>query len=82
MAVGSNSLADAQKKKTDSYDGPTLLGEKQLPLHLRGDGVFFGGQKKGELLGDCWGRKSESSPQYNNFMRMRGGVGGLLEMLE
>jgi hypothetical protein len=57
MAVGSNSLADAQKKKTDSYDGPTLLGEMQLPLHLRGDGVFFGGHKKGRAIGGLLEKK-------------------------
>jgi hypothetical protein len=33
---------------------PNLLGDMQLPLHLRGEGVFLGGnQKKEELLGDC-----------------------------
>jgi hypothetical protein len=28
--------------------GPTVLGEMQLPLYLRRDGVFFGGHRKRE----------------------------------
>jgi hypothetical protein len=40
-----------------------VLGELYLPLSLRGDeGNISGHKKKGEVLRDCWRRKSSTSP--------------------
>jgi hypothetical protein len=42
---------EGRKKKTVMM-GCTILAEMELPLHLRGEGVFFGGhQKKGRAIG-------------------------------
>jgi len=52
-----------RERKSDSWGGPNLLGEMELPLHLRRDVLFFGGhQKKGAILGNCWSKKFASSP--------------------
>jgi hypothetical protein len=62
--------------------GPTVLGEMQLPLHLRRDGVFFGGhQKRKGYWGTAREEKVSHLPQYDSFMGIGGVIGGLLEML-
>jgi hypothetical protein len=39
-------LGDEQRKKKTVTVGPTVLGEMQLPIHLREDGLYFGGHRK------------------------------------
>jgi hypothetical protein len=59
---------NAQRKKLTVTMGPTLLGEIQLPLHLRGDGVFFGVHQKRGAIGDWQRRKCESSSPNMTFL--------------
>ena len=40
---------------------PLFLGEMQLPLYLRGEGVFFGGHEK---KGSYWGTAGEEKVTY------------------
>jgi len=48
--------------------GPTVLGEIQLPLYLRGEEELFANyQKNGTMLGSCWSNKSTTSPPIWQF---------------
>jgi hypothetical protein len=61
--------------------GPTVLGEMQLPLHLRRDGVFFWWPpKKGRLLGIAGEEKVSHLLNKTVFIRIGSVVGGLLQM--
>jgi hypothetical protein len=65
------------KEEVSVIVGPSLLREIKLPLHSKGDRQDFGGHEK-ELVVE---EKVDYLFQYNTFMGMRGGIGGLLEML-
>jgi hypothetical protein len=48
--------------------GPTVLGEIQLPLYLRGEEEFIANyQKNGAMLGSRWSNKSTTSPPIWRF---------------
>jgi hypothetical protein len=67
-------MEDGRKKRTVIVV-PTLLGEMQLPIYLRGD-------EKGRTFGELREQKKLSHlPQYDSFMRMRDSIRELPEML-
>jgi hypothetical protein len=59
-----------------------VLRKLYLPISLRGDEKNIGGHQEKEMyLGTAREEKIVYLPQYDSFMGMRGGIGGLLEML-